>query len=130
MLCLPGLVPVVKDVDQKGVFEIAADLMTLSGKARAGKLAPGDMQGGCISISSLGGIGGTQFTPIVNAPEVAILGISRAEMKSEWNGKDFEPRLMMPFSMSYDHRVINGGDAGRFMTDLVALLGDIRRLVL
>lgn len=124
------VVPVVKDVDQKGVFEIAADLMELSGKARAGKLAPGDMQGGCISISSLGGIGGTQFTPIVNAPEVAILGISRAEMKPKWNGADFEPRLMMPFSLSYDHRVIDGAEGVRFTTYLNGLLSDIRKLVL
>jgi pyruvate dehydrogenase E2 component (dihydrolipoamide acetyltransferase) len=124
------VVPVVRDVDQKGVFEIAADLMDLSGKARAGKLAPGDMQGGCISISSLGGIGGTQFTPIVNAPEVAILGVSRAEMKPKWNGKDFEPRLMMPFSLSYDHRVIDGAEGVRFTTYLNGLLSDIRKLVL
>lgn len=124
------VVPVVRDVDQKGVFDIAADLMTLSGKARAGKLAPADMQGGCLSISSLGGIGGTQFTPIVNAPEVAILGISRAEMKPKWNGKDFEPRLMMPFSMSYDHRVIDGAEGVRFTTYLNGLLSDIRKLVL
>jgi len=124
------MVPVVKDVDQKGVFELAADLMALSGKARAGKLSPGDMQGGCISISSLGGIGGTQFTPIVNAPEVAILGVSRAEMKPKWNGKDFEPRLMMPFSLSYDHRVIDGAEGVRFTTYLNGLLTDIRKLVL
>ncbi len=124
------LVPVVKDVDNKGVFELAADLMEISGKARAGKLAPGDMQGGCISISSLGGIGGTQFTPIVNAPEVAILGVSRAEMKPKWNGKDFEPRLMMPFSLSYDHRVIDGAEGVRFTTFLNGLLSDIRKLVL
>jgi pyruvate dehydrogenase E2 component (dihydrolipoamide acetyltransferase) len=124
------VVPVVRDVDQKGVFQLAADLMELSGKAREGKLAPADMQGGCISISSLGGIGGTQFTPIVNAPEVAILGISRAEMKPKWNGKEFEPRLMMPFSLSYDHRVIDGAEGVRFTTYLNGLLSDIRKLVL
>jgi pyruvate dehydrogenase E2 component (dihydrolipoamide acetyltransferase) len=124
------VVPVVRDVDQKGVFQLAADLMELSGKARAGKLAPGDMQGGCISISSLGGIGGTQFTPIVNMPEVAILGISRAEMKPKWNGTEFLPRLMMPFSLSYDHRVIDGAEGVRFTTYLNGLLSDIRKLVL
>ena len=124
------VVPVVRDVEQKGVFQIAADLMALSGKARAGKLSPADMQGGCLSISSLGGIGGTQFTPIVNAPEVAILGISRAEMKPKWNGKEFLPRLMMPFSLSYDHRVIDGAEGVRFTTYLNGLLSDIRKLVL
>lgn len=124
------MVPVVRDVDQKGVFELASDLMEMGGKAREGKLAPGDMQGGCLSISSLGGIGGTQFTPIVNAPEVAILGVSRAEMKPKWNGTDFEPRLIMPFSLSYDHRVIDGAEAVRFTSHLAALLSDIRRLLL
>ncbi len=124
------MVPVVRDVDQKGVFDLARDLMDVSSRAREGKLAPADMQGGCISISSLGGIGGTQFTPIVNAPEVAILGVSRAEMKPKWNGSDFEPRLMMPFSLSYDHRVIDGAEGVRFTTYLAQLLGDIRRLVL
>lgn len=124
------VVPVVRDVDKKGVFDLARDLGEMSAKARAGKLAPGDMQGGCISISSLGGIGGTQFTPIVNAPEVAILGISRAEMKPKWDGHDFAPRLMMPFSLSYDHRVIDGAEGVRFTTNLAQLLGDIRRLLL
>lgn len=124
------VVPVIRDVDQKGIFELAADLGEMGGKARAGKLAPGDMQGGCISISSLGGIGGVQFTPIVNAPEVAILGISRAEMKPKWDGKAFEPRLMMPYSLSYDHRVIDGAEGVRFTTYLSTLLGDIRRLLL
>ena len=124
------VVPVVRDVDKKGIFDLARDLGELSAKARAGKLAPGDMQGGCISISSLGGIGGTQFTPIVNAPEVAILGISRAEMKPKWDGRDFAPRLMMPFSLSYDHRVIDGAEGVRFTTYLAQLLGDIRRLLL
>jgi pyruvate dehydrogenase E2 component (dihydrolipoamide acetyltransferase) len=124
------MVPVVRDVEKKGVFELARDLMDVSSRAREGKLAPGDMQGGCISISSLGGIGGTQFTPIVNAPEVAILGVSRAEMKPKWNGSEFEPRLMMPFSLSYDHRVIDGAEGVRFTTYLAQLLGDIRRLVL
>ena len=124
------MVPVVRDVDGKGVLDLARDLMDVSSRARAGKLAPADMQGGCISISSLGGIGGTQFTPIVNAPEVAILGVSRAEMKPHWNGSDFEPRLMMPFSLSYDHRVIDGAQGVRFSTFLAQLLGDIRRLIL
>ena len=124
------VVPVVRDVDKKGIFDLARDLGELSAKARAGKLAPGDMQGGCISISSLGGIGGTQFTPIVNAPEVAILGISRAEMKPKWDGRDFAPRLMMPFSLSYDHRVIDGAEGVRFTSYLAQLLGDIRRLLL
>jgi pyruvate dehydrogenase E2 component (dihydrolipoamide acetyltransferase) len=124
------VVPVVRDVDRKGVFELAGDLAVLSGKARDGKLAPGDMQGGCLSISSLGGIGGTQFAPIVNAPEVAILGISRAEMKPKWDGEAFVPRLMMPFSLSYDHRVIDGAEGVRFTTYLAQMLSDIRRLLL
>ncbi len=124
------VVPVIRDVDRKGVFDLARDLGEMSSKARAGKLAPTDMQGGCISISSLGGIGGTQFAPIVNAPEVAILGISRAEMKPKWDGKAFEPRLIMPFSLSYDHRVIDGAEGVRFTTYLAQLLSDIRRLLL
>ncbi|RMG35060.1 MAG: dihydrolipoyllysine-residue acetyltransferase [Gammaproteobacteria bacterium] len=124
------MVPVVRDVDRKGIFELARDLMDVSSRAREGKLAPADMQGGCISISSLGGIGGTQFTPIVNSPEVAILGVSRAEMKPKWNGSDFEPRLIMPFSLSYDHRVIDGAEGVRFTTYLAQLLGEIRRLLL
>jgi len=124
------MVPVIKDVDKKGVFELAADLMDVSARAREGKLGPNDMAGGCISISSLGGIGGTQFTPIVNSPEVAILGVSRAEMKPKWNGSEFEPRLMMPFSLSYDHRVIDGAEGVRFTTFLSNLLGDIRKLIL
>ncbi|MDJ0739458.1 MAG: dihydrolipoyllysine-residue acetyltransferase [Gammaproteobacteria bacterium] len=124
------VVPVIRDVDQKGVFGLAADLREVSAKARAGKLAPGDMQGGCISISSLGGIGGTQFTPIVNAPEVAILGVSRAEMRPRWDGEAFQPRLIMPFSLSYDHRVIDGAEGVRFTTYLGRMLGDIRRLLL
>lgn len=124
------VVPVVKDVEQKGVFTLAKDLMEISSKARKGKLGPADMQGGCLSISSLGGIGGTQFTPIVNSPEVAILGVSRAEMKPKWDGNAFQPRLMMPFSLSYDHRVIDGAEGVRFTTYLAAQLSDIRRLLL
>ncbi len=124
------VVPVIRNVDQKGVYDLARELMEISARAREGKLAPGDMQGGCFTISSLGGIGGTQFTPIVNAPEVAILGVSRAAMKPVWNGKKFKPRLVMPYSLSYDHRVIDGAEGVRFTTWLGALLSDIRRLVL
>ncbi len=124
------VVPVVRDVDKKGILELAAELMDLSAKARAGKLLPGDMQGGCFSISSLGGIGGTAFTPIVNAPEVAILGVSRSETKPIWNGNEFLPRLMLPLSLSYDHRVIDGAQAARFTRVLSETLTDIRRLLL
>jgi pyruvate dehydrogenase E2 component (dihydrolipoamide acetyltransferase) len=124
------LVPVLRDADKKGVFDLARELAALSQKARDGKLLPGDMQGGCFSISSLGGIGGTRFTPIVNSPEVAILGVSRSEMRPVWNGQAFEPRLMLPLSLSYDHRVIDGADGARFTTLLCGLLGDIRRLLL
>jgi pyruvate dehydrogenase E2 component (dihydrolipoamide acetyltransferase) len=124
------LVPVVRDVDRKGVYDLARDLTDLSQKARDGKLLPGDMQGGCFSISSLGGIGGSRFTPIVNAPEVAILGVSRAEMRPVWNGQAFEPRLVLPLALSYDHRVIDGADGARFTTLLRQLLADIRQLLL
>jgi pyruvate dehydrogenase E2 component (dihydrolipoamide acetyltransferase) len=124
------VVPVLRNVDRKGVFDLARELMELSGKAREGKLLPGDMQGGVFSISSLGGIGGTAFTPIVNAPEVAILGVSRSEMKPVWDGKEFAPRLMLPLSLSYDHRVVDGADGVRFTTLLSSLLGDIRKLLL
>ncbi len=124
------VVPVIKDVDKKGVFELAGDLMAISQKARDGKLAPGDMQGGCFTISSLGGIGGTQFTPIVNAPEVAILGVSRSGMKPVWNGAEFAPRMILPLALSYDHRVIDGAQGVRFTTYLSGLLSDIRRLLL
>ena len=124
------VVPVLRDVDKKGLFDRARELMELSAKARDGKLLPGDMQGGVFTISSLGGIGGTAFTPIVNAPEVAILGVSRSEMKPVWNGRDFAPRLMLPLSLSYDHRVVDGADGVRFTTLLAGLLGDIRRLLL
>lgn len=124
------VVPVVKDVDKKGLFELARELAELSQKARDGKLAPSDMQGGTFSISSLGGIGGTQFTPIVNAPEVAILGLSKAKMAPVWNGSSFEPRLMMPFSVSYDHRVIDGAEGVRFTTRLAAILRDLREMLI
>ena len=128
----PGglVVPVVRDVDQKGVMQLAAELGTLSAKARDGKLGPKDMQGGTFSISSLGGIGGGHFTPIVNAPEVAILGVSRSVMKPVWNGKDFAPRLMLPLSLSYDHRVIDGAEGARFISYLNGVLSDIRRVLL
>ena len=124
------VVPVIRDADRKGVHAIAADLGALSGKARDGKLGPADMQGGTFSISSLGGIGGTAFTPIVNAPEVAILGVSKSAMKPVWNGSEFVPRLMLPLSLSYDHRVIDGASAARFSSYLAGVLGDLRRLIL
>jgi pyruvate dehydrogenase E2 component (dihydrolipoamide acetyltransferase) len=124
------VVPVVRDVDKKSVFELARELGDLGKKARDGKLLPTEMQGGCFTISSLGGIGGTHFTPIVNAPEVAILGVSRADMKPVWNGSEFRPRLMLPLSLSYDHRVIDGAEGARFTTLLCHLLADIRRLLL
>ena len=124
------VVPVVRDADQKGVVQIAADCAELAGKARDGKLAPGDMQGAVFTISSLGGIGGTAFTPIVNTPEVAILGVSRNQMKPQWNGQEFEPRNMMPLSLSYDHRVIDGAAAARFIVHLSGLLSDPRRMLL
>lgn len=124
------LVPVVRDVDRKSLYVLARELAELSAKARDGKLLTGDMQGGCFSISSLGGIGGTAFTPIVNAPESAILGISRATMKPIWNGAEFVPRRMLPLALSYDHRVIDGADGARFTTLLGQLLADIRRLLL
>jgi pyruvate dehydrogenase E2 component (dihydrolipoamide acetyltransferase) len=124
------VVPVIKNADQKGVFEIAKEMSALSAKAREGKLGPADMQGGCFSISSLGGIGGTAFTPIINAPEVAILGVSRAAMQPVWNGHEFVPRLMMPLSLSYDHRVIDGASGARFIVYLAGLLADMRRVML
>ena len=124
------LVPVIRDVDQKSITQIAQELSNKAEKARAGKLGLADMQGGCLSLSSLGGIGGTAFTPIVNAPEVAILGLSRAEMKPVWNGSDFVPKLILPISLSYDHRVIDGAEAARFSQYLAALLEDIRHLIL
>ncbi|MCK8131040.1 pyruvate dehydrogenase complex dihydrolipoyllysine-residue acetyltransferase [Pseudoalteromonas sp. 2CM28B] len=124
------VVPVFKDVDKKGIIELSRELMDISKKAREGKLTSSDMQGGCFTISSLGGIGGTAFTPIVNAPEVAILGVSKSEMKPKWNGKDFEPKLMVPLSMSYDHRVIDGALAARFTATLASYMSDIRQLVM
>ncbi len=124
------LVPVIRDVDKKSITQIAQELSNKAEKARAGKLGLADMQGGCLSLSSLGGIGGTAFTPIVNAPEVAILGLSRAEMKPVWNGSDFVPKLILPISRSYDHRVLDGAEAERFSQYLAALLEDIRHLIL
>lgn len=124
------VVPVFKDVDRKGVIELSRELAVISQKARAGKLTGSDMQGGCFTISSLGGIGTTSFTPIVNAPEVGILGVSRSSMKPIWNGKEFTPRLMLPLSLSFDHRVIDGADGARFLSHIVNTLSDLRRLVM
>ena len=124
------VVPVIKNADQKGVLQIAQEMTDLSGKAREGKLAPTDMQGGCFSISSLGGIGGAAFTPIINAPEVAILGVSKGVTKPVWNGREFAPRLILPLSLSYDHRVIDGAAGARFTTYLSGLLTDMRRAML
>jgi pyruvate dehydrogenase E2 component (dihydrolipoamide acetyltransferase) len=124
------VVPVIRDCDKKGVLEIAQETSSLSGKAREGKLSPADMQGGSMSISSLGGIGGTAFTPIINAPEVAILGVSKSVQKPVWDGKQFAPRLVLPLSLSYDHRVIDGAAAARFTAFLTTLLADMRRAVL
>jgi pyruvate dehydrogenase E2 component (dihydrolipoamide acetyltransferase) len=128
----PGglVVPVIKEADKKGLIQIAAELGGLSGKAREGKLSPGDMSGSTFTISSLGGIGGTYFTPIVNAPEVAILGVSRSALKPVWNGQEFIPRLMLPLSLSYDHRVIDGAAAARFVVFLTRVLSDLRRALL
>ena len=124
------VVPVIRDVDRKGLAELAKEMGELAGKAREGKLGPAEMSGGCFSISSLGGIGGTAFTPIVNAPEVAILGVSKSSIQPVWDGKAFQPRLQLPLSLSYDHRVIDGASAARFTAYLAQLLGDMRRVLL
>lgn len=124
------VVPVIRDVDQKSLWDLAAEVLELAAKARDRKLKPAEMQGGGFTISSLGGIGGRGFTPIVNAPEVAILGVSRAQTQPVWDGNSFQPRLQLPLALSYDHRVINGGDGGRFLSELCELLGDIRKLLL
>jgi pyruvate dehydrogenase E2 component (dihydrolipoamide acetyltransferase) len=124
------VVPVLRDADKKGIVAITQETGALAAKAREGKLGPADMSGGCFSISSLGGIGGTAFTPIVNAPEVAILGVSKSGMKPVWDGKAFQPRLILPLSLSYDHRVIDGASAARFTAYLAQLLGDMRRSLL
>jgi pyruvate dehydrogenase E2 component (dihydrolipoamide acetyltransferase) len=124
------VVPVVRDADRKGVFELAHELADISKLARDKRLRPGDMQGGTFSISSLGGIGGNAFTPIINAPEVAILGVARSAIRPSWNGKEFAPRLMLPLALSYDHRVIDGATAARFSSYLASVLSDIRKLIL
>jgi pyruvate dehydrogenase E2 component (dihydrolipoamide acetyltransferase) len=124
------VVPVLRDADRKGVIAIATETSELAKKARDGKLGPAEMSGGCFSISSLGGIGGTAFTPIVNAPEVAILGVSKSQMKPHWDGSAFVPRLMLPLSLSYDHRVIDGAAAARFAAYLAQVLADMRRVLL
>jgi pyruvate dehydrogenase E2 component (dihydrolipoamide acetyltransferase) len=124
------VVPVLRDADKKSVVQIAKEANVLIKKALDKKLLPADMQGGCFTISSLGAIGGTGFTPIVNCPEVGILGVSKADVEPRWNGKEFEPRTMLPLCLSYDHRAVNGGDAGRFMTYLNSVLSDLRRMVL
>jgi pyruvate dehydrogenase E2 component (dihydrolipoamide acetyltransferase) len=123
-------VPVIRDADRKGLLEIAADLTELSAKAREGKISAEEMRGGTFSISSLGGIGGTSFTPIVNAPEVAILGVTRSAMRPVWDGEQFAPRLVVPLSLSYDHRVIDGAAAARFTAYLAKELTDFRRVLL
>lgn len=124
------VVPVIKDADKKSLYDLSRELIELSGKAREGKLSPADMSGGTFTISSLGGIGGTNFTPIVNAPEVGILGVARSAMKPVWNGSEFEPRLMLPLSVSYDHRVIDGAEGARFTTTISRYLTDIRQMLL
>ena len=128
----PGglVVPVIRDCDRKSILEIAAEIQTLSAKARGGKLTPADMSGGCFTVSSLGGIGGTGFTPIINAPEVAILGAGRAEIRPVWNGDAFVPRLIQPLTLSWDHRAVDGAAAARFLGHMAAGLGDIRRMAL
>ena len=124
------VVPVIKDVDKKGILDIAKETGELAAKARDGKLGPNDIQGATFTISSLGGIGGTAFTPIINAPEVAILGVSRSAVKPVWNGKEFAPRTMLPLSLSYDHRVVDGALAARFTSYLAQVIADIRRVML
>ncbi|WP_066966667.1 dihydrolipoyllysine-residue acetyltransferase [Microbulbifer sp. Q7] len=124
------MVPVIRDVDKKGLYELAEEATAMAIAARDGKLKPRDMQGACFTISSLGAIGGTGFTPIVNAPEVGILGVSKLAIRPEWNGKEFVPRKMLPLALSYDHRAVNGGDAGRFLTYLAGVLAEVRKLLL
>ena len=124
------VVPVIKNADQKGIVQIAKEMSELAGLAREGKLKPDQMQGGCFSISSLGGIGGRYFTPIINAPEVAIMGVCKSEIAPKWNGKEFEPRLMLPLSLSWDHRVIDGAEAARFNVYFGQLMSDFRRIAL
>lgn len=122
------MVPVIRDVDQKDIWELAAEVSSLAGKAKAGKLSPKEMQGASFTISSLGAIGGTGFTPIVPAPQVGIMGVSKTSIQPVWDGNTFVPRKMMPLALSYDHRVVNGADAGKFMTCFVAVLADLERI--
>jgi pyruvate dehydrogenase E2 component (dihydrolipoamide acetyltransferase) len=124
------VVPVIRDVDKKGLMELAKELGEVSARMRSGRISPADLQGGCFSISSLGGLGGSHFTPIINAPEVAILGVGKSASRPVWNGKEFAPRMMLPLSVSYDHRVIDGAQGARFISFLSNVLSDIRRLVL
>ena len=124
------MVPVIKDADKKGIFEISQEMGELAKKAREGKLSPAEMSGGCFSISSLGGIGGRYFTPIINAPEVAIMGVCKSSIEPQWDGKQFVPRLSLPLSLSWDHRVIDGAAAARFNVYFASLLADFRRIVL
>jgi pyruvate/2-oxoglutarate dehydrogenase complex dihydrolipoamide acyltransferase (E2) component len=124
------VVPVIRDVNGKGIMRIASEAATLAAQARDGKLKPVDMQGGCFTVSSLGGAGGTGFTPIINAPEVAILGVTRAQIRPLWNGKEFLPRLMLPLMLSWDHRAVDGVAAARFLVHLSGLLGDLRKILL
>ena len=124
------MVPVLRNVDKKSIYELAEESTALAQKAKDKKLVPGDMQGGCFTVSSLGSIGGTGFTPVINAPEIAILGVSRMSVKPVWDGSQFLPRKMLPLALAYDHRAVNGADAGKFMTELVATLADIRRMLL
>jgi len=124
------MVPVIKDCDKKGIFQISQEMSELAKKARDGKLSPAEMSGGCFSISSLGGIGGKYFTPIINAPEVAIMGVCKSTIEPKWDGKAFQPRLILPLSLSWDHRVIDGAAAARFNVYFASLLADFRRIVL
>ena len=124
------MVPVIRDADQKGIGQIATECAELARKARDGKLGPADMSGGTFTVSSLGGIGGTGFTPIINAPEVAILGVTRAQIRPVWDGNAFAPRLILPMALSWDHRVVDGAAAARFLQHLAALLADFRRITL
>jgi pyruvate dehydrogenase E2 component (dihydrolipoamide acetyltransferase) len=123
-------VPVIRDVDKKSIWELAAEVAEVAAKAKDRQLKPDDMQGGVFTVSSLGALGGRGFTPIINAPEVAILGVGRASVQPVWDGEVFRPQTLLPLALSYDHRVVNGGDGGRFLTDLTALLSDVKRMVM
>ena len=124
------VVPVIRDVDKKSIWELAAEVAAVAERARNKELKPDDMQGGVFTVSSLGAIGGRGFTPIINAPEVAILGVGRAAVQPVWDGEVFRPHTLLPLALSYDHRVVNGGDGGRFLTELTSLLGDVKRMVM